>query len=136
MGIRIKKSEYQKIIEHCKKGYPCEACGILSGKDGAVERVYPMENVSDKPQICYFMKPEEQLRVFKEMRQLNLEMVAIYHSHINTAAYPSQRDVELAFYPDASYLILSLFEGEVKEVRSFRIRDNKISEEELQIIED
>lgn len=134
MKLRMKKRDLQEIVNHCQREYPHEACGILAGREGAVEKVYPMENISETPQTCYFMKPEEQLKVFKEMRNLNLELVAIYHSHINTSAYPSTRDVKLAFYPEASYLIISLARGEVSEIKSFKIREKKISEEELEIV--
>ena len=48
---------------------------------------------------------------------------AIYHSHTRSPAYPSQTDVNLAFYPDALYLIVSLQDPEKPDVRAFRIVD-------------
>lgn len=134
--MKIKRAELKQILRHCEQEYPYEACGILAGKGGVVEKVYLMENVSETPQTCYFMKPEEQLKVFKEMRSLNLEMLAIYHSHINFPAYPSRRDLELAFYPDVSYLIISLGKESVLEIKSFKISDQEIIEEELELLED
>ena len=56
------------------------------------------------------MEPEEQLRVFQEIEKKGLEVSAIYHSHPHTAAFPSQRDVDNAFYPDSLILIISLME--------------------------
>jgi len=42
------------------------------------------------------------------MRDNRLELLAIYHSHPRTEAYPSATDIRLAYYPDSSYLIISL----------------------------
>ncbi len=121
-----------KMIEHARQEAPREACGILAGREGRAERFYPMDN-TDRSPTTYFMDPAEQLKVMKEIRDLNLEMVGICHSHPATPAYPSARDVELAFFPEASYVIVSLGEQTGPVVRSFRIDDGIVSEEELVI---
>ena len=97
----------QTIIEHAVQSDKLEVCGILAGRAGQIEKVYQMKNVSDKPELCYLMDPAEQFKVMKAMRQDKLEMVGIYHSHPNSEAYPSARDVELAFYPEVLYVIIS-----------------------------
>lgn len=129
--IYLEKKQFSRMIEHCQKEYPKEACGILAGKDERVSTVYKMVNTSEKPEICYFMQPEEQLKVFKEMRRLGVEMLGIYHSHSETSAYPSKRDCEMAFYPEASYVIISLQDCGKPDVRAFKIMENKIKEEQV-----
>ena len=52
-------------------------------------------------------------------------------THEVSAAYPSQTDVNLAGWPDAVYLIVSLADPEAPEVKGFWIRDGKIEEAEL-----
>lgn len=111
---------------------PNEACGILAGKCGKVVKIYQMIN-TDKSLKKFFMDPEQQLKIMKEMRNLELEMVGIYHSHVGTEAYPSAYDVELAFYPDASYVIISIKDINNPKVRSFKITEGKITEEEVRI---
>lgn len=96
-----------------------------------VTKVYKMVNTSENPETCYFMEPTEQLKVFKEMRHLRIEMLGIYHSHSQTPAYPSQRDCEMAFYPEASYVIISLKDFNKPEVRAFKIIEGKIEEEKI-----
>ena len=59
-------------------------------------------------------------------------MLAIYHSHTASPAYPSQTDINLATYPDSIYLIVSLAEGE-QPLRGFRIDDGEVSEVELTV---
>ncbi|MDX6632193.1 MAG: [CysO sulfur-carrier protein]-S-L-cysteine hydrolase, partial [Solirubrobacterales bacterium] len=53
---------------------------------------------------------------------------AIYHSHTKSAAVPSPTDVNLASYPDAVYLIVSIADAEAPELRGFHIRDGKVDE--------
>lgn len=130
--IFIPENILNQIIEHSKKEAPNEGCGILAGKEGYVEKVYAMTNI-DKSHSTFFMDAKEQLKVMKEIRNLGLEMVGIYHSHPLTQAYPSAHDVELAFYPDVSYVIVSLKEMNNPSVKSFKIKEGKISEEELKI---
>lgn len=128
----LKKELLEQAVGQCIKEFPNEACGILAGKEGKVERIYEMTNV-DKSPATYFMDPKEQLKVMKETRNLGLEMVGIYHSHVASDAYPSAHDVELAFYPDASYVIISLKEKDNPSIRAFRIRDGNITKEEIKI---
>ncbi len=132
--IYFTKEQIKKIFESCKLNYPKEACGILAGKvypeaeEFLVEEVYNMQNVSEKPEICYFMDPKEQLKVLKEIRNKGFEMVGIFHSHTHTKAYPSARDCELAFYPEVSYVIVSLENFDAPDIHSFRILNGKIKE--------
>jgi proteasome lid subunit RPN8/RPN11 len=66
------------------------------------------------------------------MDEAGEELVAIYHSHTQSPAYPSQTDINLASYPDAIYLIVSLAEGE-EPLRGFNIVDGQVTEAELTI---
>jgi [CysO sulfur-carrier protein]-S-L-cysteine hydrolase len=69
-----------------------------------------------------------------EMDELDLELVGIFHSHTFTEAYPSRTDVELAAYPEATYLILSLADPGAPVLRGFRISDGQVDEEEIRVI--
>ena len=42
-------------------------------------------------------------------------------------------DVELAAYPDAAYLILSLADPHAPVLRAFRIRDGQVDEEPVEV---
>jgi proteasome lid subunit RPN8/RPN11 len=126
-------AHWEAILEQARREYPNEACGILAGTNGpdgiGVERVYPMTNVDHSP-ATYLMDPQEQFRAFKEMRKDGLDLVAIYHSHTASPAYPSRRDRDLAFYPDAVYLIITLQDPASGGAgRAFRIRDQEQIEE-------
>lgn len=131
--LRLKKEFLNRMIEHSKKRYPNEACGILAGRGGRVEKIYEMNNI-DKSPSTYFMDAKEQFKAIKDMRNTGLEMLGIYHSHVASQAYPSAHDVEMAFYPEVSYVIISLKNRDNPSIRSFKIKDGKISEEPLTLI--
>lgn len=128
----LKKLLLEQIIRQCRNGLPNEACGILAGKNENVREVYEMNNVDKSPE-SYFMDAQEQLKVMKDIRKKGLEMVGIYHSHIASQAHPSLRDVELAFYPEVSYVIVSLKDKDSPNIRSFKIKEGNIQEEEIKI---
>lgn len=77
------------------------------------------------------MDPKEQLAAFKDMDTVGLDLVAIYHSHTHTPAYPSRTDVAKAYYPDAAYVIISLANRDAPDIRAFRVVDGQITEESV-----
>jgi proteasome lid subunit RPN8/RPN11 len=132
--LTITQALWQQIVEHCQHEYPKEACGMVAGRDGLVQRVFPMRNVDASP-ISYQMDPKEQLLVMKQMRQANQSMQAIYHSHTASPAYPSPVDVSLAVYPDVNYILVSLKDQANPVVESYRILDGKILPDHLHVKE-
>lgn len=128
--LYLTRRQIGELVEHAKRGYPNEVCGILAGKDRKVEKVYEMSN-TENSRTRFFMDPQEQLRVMKEIRNSGLDFIGIYHSHPETEARPSAHDIELAFYPDVSYVIVSLKDKDNPSIRSFNIREGKIEEEAI-----
>jgi [CysO sulfur-carrier protein]-S-L-cysteine hydrolase len=131
--LAITKADLQSIFDHCNRAYPNEACGILARARGRVERVYHMANVDPGP-AQYLMEPQEQFRVMREMRHAGLELAGIYHSHIVSPAYPSATDIDLAYYPEAVYLIVSLLDRNIPEVRAYTIVRRDVSEVSLTVV--
>ena len=131
--LEISGDLLQRIIGHARREYPLEGCGILAGKNGKTTKFYPMTN-AEKSSSCYLMEPEEQLRVLQEIEKEGLEVSAIFHSHPHTAAFPSQRDVDYAFYPDSLILIISLMEKKVPQIGAFQIEKGKIEKKAIKIV--
>jgi len=130
--IRIPKTIYQGMLDHARKEWPLECCGILSGKEKIVQKAFKLKNSEESP-VRYSMSPQDQLKVYEEMEKESMEMVAIYHSHPQTIPFPSETDVKLAFYPDVASIIISLKEEE-SVVKAFRIGKEAISLEEIEVI--
>lgn len=99
---------HAKMVGQVIKEAPFEACGMLGGtRSGDVlqaERLYPTRNQL-KSRVKFQINPVEQLKAFNDLEKKGLELVAIYHSHPAGPAYPSELDVERAFYPEAVQLI-------------------------------
>ncbi len=118
------------IIAHARQEAPAEACGILAGIEGWVRRVYRLPNTAPDPRTRYLADPQEQLRAFRDMERRGWEMLAVYHSHPNSPAYPSPTDLSLAYYPQARYVIVSLATGR-PEVRCFSMIEGQALEERI-----
>jgi [CysO sulfur-carrier protein]-S-L-cysteine hydrolase len=118
-----------EIVAHARAGLPNEACGILAGVDGRVERFFPAG--SDEPSPYYYrIESRDQIQIMNEIDEAGLDLVGIYHSHTSSPAFPSRTDAEQAFWPDAVYVIVSLASPDA-DVRGYRIRDMEVTEEEL-----
>lgn len=122
------------MIAQVKEDFPLECCGILGGKDkdNEITNSYRIKNI-DESKVTYLMDPKEQIKVFKDMRTHEVELKAIYHSHPNHPAYPSQTDVRLAYYPEAVYIIISINDNKEIEMRGFRILEGNITEADIEI---
>ena len=134
MGLLLTRAHAEEMLDQCRRDYPKEACGMLAGRDGRVEQVYPMTNVDQSP-ISYQMDPKEQWRVMKQMRQAGQQMLAIYHSHTASPAYPSPVDVTLAAYPEVAYVLVSLQDRAHPQLHSYRIVDGVISQDDSRLEE-
>jgi [CysO sulfur-carrier protein]-S-L-cysteine hydrolase len=121
----------QAIVEHARRDAPRECCGIIAGRDGLPVRLHPARNIAEGNAL-YEIDPAELIELeFHTMPAENTELVAIYHSHPVSPAYPSATDIALAFWPDAIYVICSLAAPEQPVVRGFRIRDGEVAEVNL-----
>jgi [CysO sulfur-carrier protein]-S-L-cysteine hydrolase len=129
--MRISKSIYEELLEHARAEAPNECCGLIGGENGEAKSVYRARNAEASP-LRYNLDPQDQFRIMSEMEESGEELSAIYHSHTASPAYPSQTDINLAAYPDAIYLIVSLAEDEVP-LRGFEIRDGEVAEVDLAV---
>lgn len=123
---------YKEIVEQGLREFPNECCGLIAAEGDVPVKVFPMTNADASP-VTYRLDGKEQLRVFDEMDEQGWELWGIYHSHTHSDAYPSETDVKLAFYPEARYLLLSLADRSAPVLRSFRITDGEVTEEEVTI---
>jgi desampylase len=130
--IELPKGLLEAAISHAKDGAPEEVCGWLAGKENRVQKIYPVPNAAEDPGSRFSMEPEAQLTVMRQIRERGLELTGTYHSHPKTPPHPSVRDWDLALYPDAAHLIISLATPE-PEVRCWRITQTGVDPLELTI---
>lgn len=130
--MRIPRALYDEIVAHARADAPNECCGMVASRDGEAVRVYPATNAAASP-LRYEIEGREQYRIQMAIDDDDLDLGAIYHSHTRSAPYPSQTDINLAFYPDALYVIVGLA-GEEPDVRAYEIRDGQVADADLQVV--
>ena len=129
--MKLTREQADELAAHAREDEPNECCGMIGGRDGAASTIYRASNAEASP-LRYNLDPSDQFRIMSEMEDKGEDLAAIYHSHTKSPAYPSQTDINLATYPDALYVIVSLLEGE-EPVRAYEIRDGEVKEVELEI---
>jgi len=122
-----------KILTHAQHSPETEVCGLIAGRGGVPDTVYPIANVADTPDRLFAMEPAAQIEAMRQMRESGEELFAIYHSHPHAPAEPSARDLEEAAYPEALYLIVSLDTKGVLEMRGFRLHDGEVARVDLEV---
>jgi len=121
-------------MDHAKRESLRECCGLLAGRDGVITHAFRAENVAADPMRNYELAPKEIVRLMREFRAHGLEFLGIYHSHPNGDNAPSPRDIELAYYSEAAYFIVSPRPDAEKPIRAFSIRDGQVAELDIQIV--
>lgn len=119
------------MVAHAREDLPNECCGMVGGSDGRATSVVPVANAAASP-LRFEMDPQGQYDALKRIEDAGDELLAIYHSHTKSAAYPSQTDVNQAVnWPDAIYVIVSLEDPASPDVKGYWLRDLSIADAEL-----
>jgi proteasome lid subunit RPN8/RPN11 len=132
--IQIRQQCLDEMLGDVRSAPLQECCGLLAGREGAITRIFVAKNAASDSERNYEVAPSELFRLMREIRAAKLELLGIYHSHPNSKNEPSARDIELAFYPDTAYFILSPLADAPSPVRAFSIRDGRARELRIQII--
>jgi [CysO sulfur-carrier protein]-S-L-cysteine hydrolase len=137
----IRADLVEEIVAHARRDHPDEACGVVAGPEGSdrPERFVPMLNAARSPTF-YEFDSTDLLRLYRDMDSRDEVPVVIYHSHTATEAYPSRTDISYASEPEAHYVLVSTREDARPnhtghDLRSFRIVDGVVTEEEIQVVE-
>ena len=133
--LTITQDLVDAMVAHARKDHPDEACGVIAGPAGSdrPERFVAMVNAARSPTF-YEFDSMDLLKLYREMDARDEEPVVIYHSHTATEAYPSRTDISYASEPNAHYVLVSTRNPDVEEIRSFRIVDGEVTEEEVKIV--
>ena len=125
--LKISRSHYIEIRRHGEETYPLECCGVLLGTmadDGTriVTSTARCGNTRiDSPQNRYNIDPKELVRIQREGRALNLDIVGFYHSHPDHPAQWSETDLAEAHWFGCSYVITRVAQGKADVTNSFEL---------------
>ena len=125
--IILTESQKQILSNHAENERPNEACAILFGKKGKVEKIMLTKNIENSP-VNFTISAEERLEADKIEKESGLEIIGIFHSHPNSEAFPSNTDKKFMELNPEVWIIYS---GDTKEFRAF-ILNEKITEIEIQ----
>jgi [CysO sulfur-carrier protein]-S-L-cysteine hydrolase len=136
--LQISQDLVDKLLAHAQADHPDEACGVIAGAAGSdiPTRFIPMVNAARSPTF-YEFDSADLLKLYRDLDANEEDPVVIYHSHTSTQAYPSRTDIAYAAEPSAHYVLVSTRETGNNEgpyeLRSFRIVDGEVTEEEIVI---
>ena len=134
--LQISQGLVANLLAHARTDHPDEACGVIAGPAGSDRptRFIPMVNAARSPTF-YEFDSADLLKIYRELDSNDEDPVVIYHSHTSTEAYPSRTDIAYASEPFAHYVLVSTRETGTEdgpyELRSFRIVDGEVTEEEI-----
>jgi proteasome lid subunit RPN8/RPN11 len=136
--IKVAPQPWQEMIAHARSTYPNECCGAMLGKiDGADKDVLMtmrLENVSAGSQAArYDIRPEDLLAADQEARRQGLDLIGIYHSHPDCAAYFSETDLKNSC-PWYSFIVLSIQKGEFDHANSWLPNPEQTAAEKEELI--
>ena len=135
--LSIRKEFANEMIAHSQEDDPNECCGILSGDDETIKKLYRITNATPS-WARYRMDPQDFLNAMQDGDNNGWDMLAFYHSHTHSPAYPSQTDVRMALESwmlDVYYVLVSLENKDEPQIRAFHIdEEGEITEEEYQVV--
>ncbi|MEA3276688.1 MAG: M67 family metallopeptidase [Pseudomonadota bacterium] len=117
------------------RGYPNETCGLLVGhqREGIVEVIDLIQarNLNrTRARDRYELDPRDFVAADSAARGRGMEIVGIWHSHPDHPARPSATD-RAGAWAGWSYLIASVTERRVAELRSWRLNGTDFCEEAI-----
>jgi proteasome lid subunit RPN8/RPN11 len=132
-GVKISQELVDEMVAHAREDLPNECCGMVGGKDGAATKVVRVANAAASP-LRYEMDPKAQYEAWKAIEDEGKELLAIYHSHTKSSAYPSQTDVNQAVaWPEQIYVIVSLADDDAPDVKAYLLKDLRIADVTLDV---
>lgn len=130
--LTLNRTHMFAMQRHINSEAPLEACGLLGGKDGAVEVVLPVRNAAES-RVRFQMDPKAQLRAMEHIEAEGLEVVAIFHSHPKGPSVPSPTDIA-----EASYAVVNIIwskAGRRWQARGFWIENGHAAEVPLTVVD-
>ena len=127
------------MFAQARQELPNECCGWLAGKREAgmvrVFKRYPLKNTAASPTKFSANGPDLPA-ADRDMREMGLELLAIYHSHPTSDPIPSKTDLAESYYgPEIVNFIISL-KGPEPVMRGWQLMESSFSEIEWDLTSD
>jgi proteasome lid subunit RPN8/RPN11 len=134
MAVTLRPSVVASIRDHGRDTYPHECCGALLGRDGLVTEAYALPNTTEEgPRRRFLVRPSDYRAAEERASGSGQELIGFYHSHPDHPARPSQYDLDHA-WPSFSYVIVAVANGEPRDLRSWRLREDRSQFDEEEVV--
>ncbi|HKJ55906.1 MAG TPA: M67 family metallopeptidase [Nitriliruptoraceae bacterium] len=130
--LQLDQATWDELVAHAESDFPYEVCGLLGIDPDGTIHLHRITN-DQRSMTYYVMHPRELLVAMRQIEDAEQELV-IYHSHTHTHAWPSDTDIAQAFYPDATYAIVTLQDRDAPSIRAFRIVEGEVTERQVQVV--
>lgn len=133
--VTLPRAIVDEMLTHVQASYPNEGCGFLASVNGQIVKNYRVSNAAERPDDFSIISPEDSIAIYNEIDRNDWDFFAYYHSHTQTEAYPSPRDIKHSHdWPGSYYIIFSLRDWEHPQVRIFTLnKDRNVIEHEVKI---
>jgi proteasome lid subunit RPN8/RPN11 len=126
------------MVAHAQAELPNECCGLLAGtigKDGIarIERRYGLVNALASP-TEYESDPRSMFAACRDMREQDLDILAVYHSHPTSPPIPSRKDRERNYMGEVIHFIVGLAQRATPEVQGWWLAADTHREAEWDVV--
>lgn len=121
--LRIPEAINSQLLVEASEKRPHECCGYLAGRSDQVTHHIPLVNCAHEPWHRFESSPDSTIAAHRQLRDLDLPVLAIYHSHPNGPLNPSRLDLELHEANDAAMIVIS---PSTNAMRAWRVTDHQI----------
>jgi proteasome lid subunit RPN8/RPN11 len=128
----LDRKHAQQIIDYVNDHAPLEACGLMAGKRGRVEKIFFVRNQAQSPER-FVMDPYEQLHAFDWIDDNDSELLGIFHSHPAGPETVSPTDIAEAAY-EVVHVICSK-KNDTWSMHGFWIENGVATEVALQFVD-
>ena len=119
--IILSKLQQKILLDHTCKEEPNEACAILYGnkikEKNTVKEIWLTKNSNPSP-IEFTLSAEQTWEMDQKRKELNLEIIGIFHSHPKGEAFPSSTDKKYMKINQNQYIWI-IYSGINKNFRAF-----------------
>jgi proteasome lid subunit RPN8/RPN11 len=141
--LKLPQPAYDSLRRHGEETYPHECCGVLLGQMDGQTRVVSStarcgNTRTDSPENRYHIDPRELVRIQREGRERDEDIIGFYHSHPDHPAQWSETDLREAHWFGCSYVITSVAKGKAALTNSFELvgsdeGDKKLVGEKIEV---
>lgn len=137
--ISLAADKLKDARRHALDEYPYECCGIIIGKPDTDREdiLFRCTNIQNQlhekdpktfvrdARTAFYIDPKELMNILREAEEKKLAVKLFYHSHPDHDAYFSEEDKAMALfdgeptYPEARYLVISVYNGEIRDQAFF-----------------